>query len=124
MSQATSSKQGGISELARKEERLALLLLIPTLFILFAIALYPLGQVFFTSLTNETFASATETEFIGLQNYRQLLSMTIRELPVRTDENTGQALTDPDTGEPQYELAVRILPRERFGTENSISFRS
>ena len=112
MSQATTRKQVGLSELARKEERLAIILLVPTLLILFAIALYPLGQVFFTSLTNRTFASAAETEFIGFENYRQLLSITIQELPLRVDESTGQPLTDPDTGETLYELAVRVLPRE------------
>ncbi len=113
MSEATTTrKRGGLSELAQKEERLALMLLVPTLLILFAIALYPLGQVFYTSLTNSTFASAVETEFIGLRNYQQLLSITIKELPVRVDDATGQPLVDPDTGEVQYELAVRVLPRD------------
>jgi len=108
----TQKKGGGLSDLARKEERLALWLLAPTFFVLIAIAIYPLAQVFITSLTNETFASGEPTEFIGLRNYRELLSMTIHELPPMVDETTGQLQVDEETGEIVYERAINILPRE------------
>jgi trehalose/maltose transport system permease protein len=110
MSASTTPKKRGLSELAKKEERLAISLLVPTFLILFAIALYPLGQVFYTSLTNRTFASGQPTAFIGLQNYQRLLSMTIRELPQRVDE-AGQPVFN-DAGQPVYETAAQILPRE------------
>jgi trehalose/maltose transport system permease protein len=100
------------SALQRREGRLAYMLLIPTFLILFVIAIYPLGQVFYNSLTNRKFASAEETKFIGLQNYKELLSMTIKKLPQLEDEQTGEPLTDPETGEPVYERAINILPRE------------
>lgn len=101
-----------LSSLQREEERLAYILLVPTFLILFAIAVYPLGQVFYNSLTNEKFASAQETEFIGLENYRNLLSITIKKLPQMTDEETGEPMTDPETGEVVYERAINVLPKE------------
>ncbi len=100
------------SSLKQQEQRLAYLLLIPTFVILFAIAVYPLGQVFYNSLTNRKFASAEETQFIGLQNYRELLSITIKKLPQATDPETGELQFDPETGDPVYERAINILPRE------------
>jgi len=101
-----------VSELQKREERLALLLLIPTFVILIAIAFYPLGSVFYTSLTDRVFASAQAVNFIGLDNYRNLLSLTIKELPPKIDENTGEPLLDPETGEIEYETSVSVLPRD------------
>jgi trehalose/maltose transport system permease protein len=51
-------------------------------------------------------------EFVGLDNYAQLLNVTIAELPPVIDEATGQQKIDPETGEPMYERAIRVLPRE------------
>lgn len=106
-----NSNKGGMSELAKGEERLAYLLLIPTLIILFVIAFYPLGSVFYNSLTNREFASATQPEFVGLQNYSNLLSLTVVGLEPEVDE-TGAVVRDPDTGEIDYPPAVTVLPRE------------
>lgn len=105
-------KRQGTSELARSEERTALWLLLPTFVIIFIIAIYPLGQVFISSFTDARFASAQETQYIGLQNYRSLLSMTLVELPVQIDEETGQPQISEATGEVVYEPAVRALPRD------------
>ncbi len=100
------------SDLMRSEQRLAYWLLVPTLVILVAIAFYPLGQVFYKSLTNDTFASSVETEFVGLQNYADLLSVRFVELPLKVDDETGEQVIDPETGEPEYESPVQVLPRE------------
>jgi trehalose/maltose transport system permease protein len=100
------------SALQRKEGQLAYTLLIPTFLILFLIAIYPLGQVFYNSMTNRKFASSEETKFTGLQNYKELLSITVKKLPPVIDAQTGQPAVDPDTGEPVYEKAINILPRE------------
>jgi trehalose/maltose transport system permease protein len=105
-------KRAGISGLQRSEERLAYLLLLPTFVILVAIAFYPLGSVFYTSLTDRVFASAQPISFIGLENYKNLLSLTIKELPPAIDEDTGEPIIDPETGEIEYESSVRVLPRE------------
>ena len=107
-----AKKKSGLSDLAKREERLAYWLLIPTFFIIVVIAFYPLGSVFYNSFTNKIFASATPTEVVGLDNYKQLLSVTIKELPPVIDESTGQPAIDPETGEIQYERAINVLPRE------------
>ena len=108
----TPKKKKGPSDLAKREERLAYILLVPTLVILFIIAFYPLGSVFYYSLTNRQFASANPVEFVGLDNYVNLLSLTVKELPQAIDANTGQPAVDPDTGEPVYESPINVLPRD------------
>ncbi|MCB0046798.1 MAG: sugar ABC transporter permease [Caldilineaceae bacterium] len=102
---------GGVSELAKREQRLAYLLLLPTFVILFAIAVYPLGSVLVNSFTDKVFASGEEVQNVRFENYRQLLSMTIKEIPKVTDD-AGNVVIDPDTGQPEYENPNRILPRE------------
>jgi trehalose/maltose transport system permease protein len=102
----------GSSDLAKQEQRLAYWLLAPTFVILLAIAIYPLLSVFYFSFTNAVFASAQPTENVGLDNYRNLLSMTIAQVPPRIDEATGQPMVDPETGQIRYESAVSVLPRE------------
>jgi len=101
--------RAGRSRLAHIEERMALYLLIPTFVILALIAFYPFGQVLYSSLTNAKFASAQETDFVGLKNYRTLLSFTIKELPPRLDDAGDPVMVD---GKVQYESWIRVLPRE------------
>lgn len=115
-------KKQGVSELAKREERTARWLLFPTFAIILLIAIYPLGQVFVSSFTNARFADSDhQTQFIGLENYRNLLSMTIRELPVITDEQGNPVI---ENGEVQYESWVRVLPREpsRYRQVNTFDF--
>lgn len=102
----------GTSDLAKQEQRLAYWLLAPTFLILLAIAIYPLLSVFASSFTNATFASSAPTEFVGLANYRSLLSITIKEVPPKIDEATGKPQIDEKTGQIKYESAVSVLPRE------------
>jgi trehalose/maltose transport system permease protein len=78
---STQQKKNKRDTLAQGEERLAYGLLAPTLIILFAIALFPLISVFYYSLTNRVFASAQATDFVGLDNYRNLLSITVKKTP-------------------------------------------
>ncbi|MCA9985470.1 MAG: sugar ABC transporter permease [Anaerolineales bacterium] len=115
MAAISANKGGGAkksgSEVARREARLAYLLLAPTLLVLIVIAFYPLGSVFYNSLTDAQFASSEETNFIGGENFKNLLSMTIRELPPKVDEN-GNTEIDPETGEAVLESPVNVLPRE------------
>jgi trehalose/maltose transport system permease protein len=100
------------SNLAKAEQKLAVKLLLPAFLILIIIALYPLGQVFYTSFTNREFASSTETEFVGLDNYQALLSVTVKELPPVIDEDTGEQAIDEETGQPVFERPIRVLPRD------------
>lgn len=102
------------SDLAKNEQKLAYRLLIPAFLILIIIALYPLGQVFYSSFTDMEFASSEQTNFIGLENYDKLLSLTIKELPPRIDEETGEPIIDEETGKVEYESPIRVLPRKPY----------
>lgn len=122
--QVVPQRKEGTSALARSEERTAFWLLFPTLATLLVLAIYPLGQVFVQSFTDARFAAAAdrETSFVGFSNYRELLSMTIRELPPQVDEETGQPVVED--GVTQYESPFRILPREpvRYGAVGEFGF--
>lgn len=100
------------ANLAREEQKLAFKLLIPAFLFLIIIALYPLGQVFYTSLTNREFASTTETQFIGMDNYKALLSFTVKELDPVIDGETGEQAVNEDTGQKIFERPIRVLPRD------------
>ncbi len=100
------------SKLEKEEEKLAYKLLLPALLIMFLIAFYPFMQVFITSLTDARFASARETSFVGLDNYKGLLSITAREAEPIIDEDTGEQKVDEGTGAKVYERPIDILPRD------------
>ena len=114
MADAASAPDGtrtGPSELAKSEERTALWLLAPTFLIIVVIAFYPLGQVFYESVHQREFAAGEAGEFVGLENYQRLLSVTVRELPPQLDEAGAPVLRD---GVPQYTSWVQVLPREPY----------
>ena len=100
------------SNLKKEEEKLALKLLLPAFLILVMIALYPLGQVFYTSFTDREFASSTETNFVGLDNYKALLTISVEELEPVIDEETGKQAVDEDTGKKVFQRPIRVLPRD------------
>ncbi len=102
-------KARGPSQLARGEERTALWLLLPSFLIIALVALYPLGRVVMSSFTNERFAAGAELrgEFVGLQNYQRLLSMTIREVPRQVDGDGNPAVDA--SGRPAYQNARLFL---------------
>lgn len=57
----------------RRQTRLAWLMLAPALALVAFVALYPLGQTIYDSFTNRQFLGGiAPTEFVGLQNYRDL----------------------------------------------------
>ena len=97
------------SKLAKKEERVAFWLLAPSLLLLLIIAIYPLGRVIQLSFTDKRFASDKKVHYIGGKNYGNLLSMTIRELPLKRDDQGKIIKKD---GKAVYESWVRVLPRK------------
>src|SRR5512135_1665950 len=105
------NKSPSFSELAKREERLALLLLVPSFIILLVIAFYPLGSVFVNSFTDRQFGTTNPTSFIGLENYRKLLSFTVMQLPPIIDPATGKPQINPRTGGIKYEDPFNVLPR-------------
>lgn len=98
--------------LQRREGRLAYFLLLPTAIVLLTVGLYPLATVVRDSFTDRRFASSQPTEWVGLDNYSDLLSLTIRQLEPEVDPETGETVVDEETGEVVYESAIDVLPRE------------
>ncbi|MDP9369406.1 MAG: sugar ABC transporter permease [Chloroflexota bacterium] len=60
------------SSWAKARERLAWLLVAPSLLVVAIVAVYPLFQTFRLSLTNARLASSREVEYVGLRNYQRL----------------------------------------------------
>ncbi len=109
-------QKDGTSELARREERTALWLLVPTFIVLLLIGIYPLGQVFVSSFTNQRFAGGNDSvaEFVGFQNYSNLLSMTFRQVPAETNDDGSVARGENGNIEYQNErIFLRRLETNR-----------
>lgn len=64
------------SDLVRRQTRLAWLLLAPSLLVVALVAIVPLLQTIYQSLTDARLASARPVQFIGLRNYADLLTDT------------------------------------------------
>lgn len=75
--------------LIARETRLAWNLLIPTLTIFILVAARPLEQTFIRSLTDKRFAGAGVPQFVGFDNYAQLLGVSFDVVGCRIDEDTG-----------------------------------
>src|SRR5215207_8651682 len=61
------------SSLGRSRERLAWLLVLPSLLVVAIVALYPLIETFRLSFTNTRLASTREPRSVGFDNYQSLL---------------------------------------------------
>jgi trehalose/maltose transport system permease protein len=70
---AAAIPTGRHSELVRRQTRLAWILLIPSLLVVALVALVPLLQTIYQSFTNARLASQRPVEFVGLQNYIDLI---------------------------------------------------
>lgn len=64
---------GPKTAVGRQQERLGWLLVLPSLVVVFAVAIYPLFETFRLSFTNARLASAREVRTVGWENYRNLL---------------------------------------------------
>lgn len=56
----------------RQQERLGWMLVIPSLIVVFAVAIYPLLETFRLSFTNTRLASARVPRYVGFENYQRL----------------------------------------------------
>ncbi|AML51774.1 carbohydrate ABC transporter permease [Falsihalocynthiibacter arcticus] len=74
----------------------------------------PFFFAFFLSLTNQRLISPNPTEFVGLDNYRNLLSISVLSIEPETDD-AGAVIRDAD-GTPEY-------PRVRTFTRNNPDFQ-
>ncbi|MBC8171072.1 MAG: sugar ABC transporter permease, partial [Anaerolineae bacterium] len=88
---------GGDESIEEQSARRAWNLLVPTLAVFIVIAISPLEQVFLSSLTDERFASSEVSQFVGLDNYGQLLGLRIDPLACETNPD-GTCLTETRAG--------------------------
>jgi trehalose/maltose transport system permease protein len=68
---------GPESAIGRSRERLAWLLVAPSILIVILVAVYPLFETFRLSLTNQRLASVRAVRYVGLDNYRTLFNNEI-----------------------------------------------
>jgi trehalose/maltose transport system permease protein len=106
--------------LLARESRLAWNLLIPTLAIVILVAARPLEQTFIRSLTDKRFAGGEVPQFVGLENYTNLLGFRLDVVPCRLDEGTG-GCSIRDNGAVRWESIDRDLLRAGFRTVWNIS---
>ncbi len=69
----SATSQPRASNLTRSRTRTAWLLLLPTLLVVLAVAAFPLGQTIYLSFTNDRLADQRDPEWVGLENYRDLI---------------------------------------------------
>ena len=65
------------TKLKRRQTRLAWLLLVPSLAVVALVALYPLGKTIYQSFTDQEFLALLPTQWVGLQNYKDLWHDTL-----------------------------------------------
>jgi trehalose/maltose transport system permease protein len=68
-----SAWSGPKTAVGRQQERLGWMLVLPSLIVVFAVAIYPLFETFRLSFTNTRLASNREVRNVGWENYRRLL---------------------------------------------------
>lgn len=86
----------GRENLKSNEVRFAWNLLIPTLAVLVFVAGRPLEQTFIRSLTDKRFAGQGVPNFVGFENYENLLSIRLDVVDCRIDEDTGACGRNPN----------------------------
>ncbi|MBA2468193.1 MAG: sugar ABC transporter permease [Chloroflexia bacterium] len=67
-----SAWSGPKTAVGRQQERLGWLLVLPSLIVVFAVAIYPLFETFRLSFTNQRLASVREVRNVGWENYTSL----------------------------------------------------
>lgn len=105
----------GQETLSARQTRTAWYLVMPTLIVLIVVAARPLEQTFISSLTDKRFASGSVPNFVGLDNYRQLLSFRVDEVECRRDETTGECRRSDD-GSIRWDTIDRPLLQEGYRT--------
>jgi trehalose/maltose transport system permease protein len=97
----------GSETLSEASTRVAWNLLLPTVIVLVVVAMRPLESTFIASLTNQRFASAAEPEFVGFDNYAQLLGFRFDAIQCEIDENGACQMNE--NGERVYPRARDVL---------------
>ena len=93
LARAAMAPDLALEPLATREARNAWNLLVPALVILLMVAARPLESTVITSFTDKVFASDAVPNFVGLGNYRRLLTLGVAEVPCRVDDDGGCSRT-------------------------------
>ena len=110
----------GDDSLLGRETRLAWNLLIPTLTIFVLVAARPLEQTFIRSLTDKRFAGSATPQFVGLDNYYNLLTIRLDTVSCRKSDPDDPCSTRAN-GSIRWESIDRELLREGYRTVANIS---
>ncbi len=110
----------GEDSLIGRETRLAWNLLIPTLTIFVLVAARPLEQTFIRSLTDKRFAGSAVPQFVGLENYANLLTIRVDTVACRRSDPADPCSTR-DNGSVRWESIDRELLRSGYRTVTNIS---
>lgn len=105
----------GNENLKDEEVRFAWNLLIPTIAVLIFVAGRPLEQTFIRSLTDKRFAGQGVPNFVGFENYKQLLTIRVDMVDCREDEDTSECKLNPN-GSIQWETIDKEALVEGFRT--------
>lgn len=105
----------GEDSLLGRETRLAWNLLIPTLTIFVLVAARPLEQTFIRSLTDKRFAGSAVPQFVGLENYVNLLTFRLDTVDCKKSITDGPCDTRAN-GSVRWESIDRELLREGYRT--------
>lgn len=98
-----------------QEVRFAWNLLIPTLAVFILVAARPLEQTFIRSLTNKRFAVQEVPNFVGLDNYQNLLGIRVDTVNCKMDKN-GSACAVTPNGDIQWESIKSDFLKEGYRT--------
>lgn len=101
--------------LLARETRLAWNLLIPTLAIIVLVAARPLEQTFIRSLTDKQFAGSEVPQFVGLDNYANLIGVRLDTVSCRVDEDSDECSVR-ENGSTRWESIDRELLLEGYRT--------
>lgn len=86
----------GQENLQSAQARSAWNLLIPSLVIFVFVAARPLEQTFIRSLTDKRFGSAEVPQFVGLENYQELLNIRVDTVPCREGDEANPCALSRD----------------------------
>ena len=89
----------------------------PAAFLMFLFIVVPFCLAFWFSFTNQRFVSPNAAEYIGLQNFRDLLSVSVLTLEPERDAATNEILKEPD-GSTKYPT-VRSFTRTTRNSRNT-----
>jgi multiple sugar transport system permease protein len=69
---------------------------LPAAFLMFMFIVVPFCLAFYFSFTNQRFISPNAAEYVGIENFRQLLSLDVLTLEPERDVTTNDILKEPD----------------------------